>query len=119
MRRDKQPLEVQRWALMHDAPEAYVVDVPRPLKRFMKEYKIAESRIEGVIAQRFNLPLVIPQIVHDYDLRICNDERAHLMKPCVAEWGDMGQPLGLVPFCFKPADAKAHFLREYRFLFDT
>jgi hypothetical protein len=43
-------------ALLHDAAEAYVVDVPRPLKRMLPAYRDIESRIDEVIRARFKLP---------------------------------------------------------------
>jgi len=33
---DGQPMEVQRWALMHDFHEAYTGDIPSPLKRYVE-----------------------------------------------------------------------------------
>lgn len=117
LKRDGYSGDVLRWALMHDAAEAYIVDMPRPIKRQMRQYKSIEHLVEAAIALRFDLPLVIPEIVQEYDVRICNDERNHLMKPCVAEWGDMGAPLFLVPLGWKPAHAKDEFLKEFKRLF--
>lgn len=119
LRRHGHGLEVQKWALIHDAPEAYIVDMPRPIKRRMKEYKAVENLVEAAIALRFDLPLVIPEIVHEYDSRICNDEREHMMNPCVADWGDMGAPLGIKPFFFSPQDAEHNFLAEFCNLFGS
>ena len=41
--------------LMHDASEAYIIDVPSPVKYELPKYKIIEKRIEKVIAQKWNL----------------------------------------------------------------
>jgi len=119
LRRDGYSDDVQRWALMHDAPEAYVVDMPRPIKRRMREYKAIENMVETAVAVRFGLPLVIPDIVHEYDSRICNDERRYMMNPCVVDWGDMGAPLDVRPFFFDSKSVKTHFLTEFDILFPS
>jgi hypothetical protein len=43
------------WALLHDATEAYMGDMVRPLKRSMPEYQAAEARLSAVICDRFGL----------------------------------------------------------------
>jgi hypothetical protein len=61
------------WALLHDATEAYMVDLIRPLKRMMPAYVEAEDRLMGVICQRFGLDPVFPAEVKQADLRILRD----------------------------------------------
>jgi hypothetical protein len=56
-------LDVQRWALMHDAAEAYIGDVVKPLKELIKPlYGPIEARIEAVIAARFGLALSVEAV---------------------------------------------------------
>lgn len=55
------------WALLHDASEAFVVDIPRPVKRQLPEYQRLEEAIQRAIAERFNLPWPIPDEVHQAD----------------------------------------------------
>src|SRR5215207_10148348 len=46
-------------ALLHDAAEAYLGDLPHPIKHrsdLGTAYKVAEQRLEAVIAERFSLP---------------------------------------------------------------
>lgn len=66
-------------ALLHDATEAYVVDVPRPLKRVLAGYREIEDRVWLAIAERFGVPPVIPAGVHLADDRILLTEREALM----------------------------------------
>jgi len=40
-------------ALMHDASEAYLVDIPTPIKNHMTEYKVIENNLMCVIAKKF------------------------------------------------------------------
>ncbi len=49
------PRELALEALMHDAAEAYVGDVPTPLKNLLHEFRIIEQTAEQAIKQRFNL----------------------------------------------------------------
>lgn len=64
-----EPFVIQMWGLLHDAAEAYLVDVPRPLKQHpaMAFYLEAEARAERIIAQVFNLPYPVPGVVKDAD----------------------------------------------------
>lgn len=72
------------WALMHDASEAYVVDVPRPLKYQLAGYREIENRVLLAIAARFRLPMAVagelPPAVVEGDNRILLTERMALMK---------------------------------------
>lgn len=45
---------LRRQALLHDASEAYICDLPSPLKRALTNYREIEGRLMRVIAQRFN-----------------------------------------------------------------
>ena len=44
------------WGLLHDAAEAYLVDLPRPIKRFSSlgvEYRKAEERVMAAVNEAF------------------------------------------------------------------
>jgi hypothetical protein len=46
------------WALLHDASEAYLVDLPHPLKHrseLGKLYAAAEDRLQAAVCERFGL----------------------------------------------------------------
>lgn len=47
------PVRQARAALLHDASEALIGDVTRPLKAMLPDYRVIEQRIERVIAERF------------------------------------------------------------------
>ena len=54
-----QNCNIPLYGLLHDAAEAYVHDITRPLKyaKGMEVYSKIEKQIIEIIAQRFNLPL--------------------------------------------------------------
>lgn len=45
--------ELKLAALMHDASEAYLLDIPRPIKKKLYDYKHIEHRLMSVIAEKF------------------------------------------------------------------
>jgi len=51
--------EYRLQALLHDASEAYLLDIPRPVKQRIPEYRKAENKIMDLIATKFgfNWPL--------------------------------------------------------------
>lgn len=105
-------------ALMHDAVEAYLCDVPRPLKPFLPGYYELEAKIEAAIMRRYGLEEKMPTWLRDLDNRIIVDERAALMGPPVNDWGFIGtlKPLGVSShdlMGWTPETAKETFLNHY------
>lgn len=106
-------------ALLHDSSEAYLVDVPRPLKPFLPGYYEIEHRLMAVIAQRFGTVWPLPAEVKDLDLAILADERAQNMAPMDVPsqlWGDTLPPLGVTLKFWSPPQAAYEFTTAfYRF----
>ncbi|KKL67877.1 hypothetical protein LCGC14_2130580 [marine sediment metagenome] len=44
-------------ALLHDAVEAYIGDVTRPLKSLLPEYRVIESKWSEVVSEKFGIPV--------------------------------------------------------------
>ncbi|NTG85890.1 hypothetical protein G6L15_06975 [Agrobacterium rhizogenes] len=102
------------YGLLHDATEAYCVDVPRPIKPSLTNYKAIENRNWLVIAERYGLPVEIPDAVHEADTRIIADELVN-MRPM--EWhAKHNNPLGVKIGCWSPADAEQEFLWTFEAL---
>lgn len=105
------------WALLHDAAEAYLVDVPRPVKRMLTEYKAIEFDILQCIATRFDLEAsldspIYPLTVKDADNRILLTERLALMPNTVHRWEEVEDQ---VPFPanivgWTPMEARDRFM---------
>jgi len=57
------------WGLLHDASEAYLCDLPRPIKRDrqMSAYRIAEDRMMLAVCRRFGLRFEMPRSVEEAD----------------------------------------------------
>ena len=105
--------ENRLWALLHDASEAYLVDVPRPVKPFLPGYKQAENAVMAAICDRFGLPHAMPAKVKTADRAIIVDERSN-MASCVAEWYATGPGIGTQLQYWPPEKAEAQFLHEFR-----
>lgn len=83
--------EYAKWGLLHDATEAYLVDLPRPLKRhglMGRLYRETEDRLMEVIAARFDLPWPMPAEVKKADSVMLATERKWLMAPCPLPWNE-------------------------------
>ena len=92
------------WGLLHDATEAYFVDVPTPIKHHIKELNELENKIAGVVAIKFDLVYPIPEDVHEADKSMFLIEWSNLMmqkemKDGFAVW--------------TPQHAKKMFLQRY------
>lgn len=97
------PKEYRFIALMHDATEAYLADIARPVKGYIAGYKEAEIRLwDQAIAPRFNLPLFadIPPIVKEMDTRILLNEKELLLGPEPQPWAVEGDPIPDLDFVF-------------------
>lgn len=78
--------EAPLWALLHDAAEAYLCDVSRPVKGYLANYREAEERLERVIAEKFGLPWPMPEAVKVIDLKLLATERRDLMNTPPIPW---------------------------------
>lgn len=102
------------WALMHDASEAYLVDVPRPIKPFLPGYRETEEAVMLAICVRFGLPFDMPAEVKIADGRILADEALQNMAPPPVPWSNTGAPLGVTLQFWSPEEAESQFLFAYR-----
>lgn len=73
------PPEDAYAALMHDAAEAVMGDVSRPLKSLLPDYKRIEKRVEAAIAVRFGLPPEMPVSVKRADMHMLAVEQRQCM----------------------------------------
>lgn len=102
------------WGLLHDAAEAYLVDIPRPLKHTMPVYIAAEDLLMRCIATKFRLPWPCPDEVKVADTRILGNERRDVLAPSTREWVDIPIPLESCEIQeMTPVQAKSLFLERF------
>ncbi|WP_395175543.1 phosphohydrolase [Roseibium alexandrii] len=103
-------------ALMHDAHEAYLVDLAAPLKGADEFAGVCdvEKRLDKAIAERFNLPYPIKDNEIDrLDKRILLDEGQALMHRGTEGWNVTGPALGVKIQGWPPHIAKAQFKQAF------
>lgn len=101
--------------LLHDAAECYLVDIPRPVKQFMPEYRKWDHAINEAIRERFHIDhIALPSYQDDLDSRIIVDERMQLMDhEQKNDWGHRMSPLGIKIEPWTPQQAEKQFLLQY------
>jgi uncharacterized protein len=106
-------------ALMHDAAEAFIGDVSRPLKAMLPEYKIIEHRIERAIFDRFSIKYPFDPEINQVDNRLLVTEKCQLMNNSDERSDLRGfYPVEIELPCWAPEVAKSHFLVRYEELTD-
>jgi hypothetical protein len=112
--------DLAREALFHDAAEAYVGDLIRPLKHQpeLAGFRAAEDRIYPVVMEAFGIASTPESraAISEVDDRIIVDETQALMtRP---EKYPVGRGLGCFIVGFIPHQARNRFLARYEELFD-
>lgn len=105
------------WGLLHDAAEAYLVDLPRPIKRHSilgDEYRAIEATIMAAVCRRFGMRELEPYAVQKADLMLLMTERRDVLAPSIYAWSIEAEPLPdrLIPM--SPDVAEALFLRRFQ-----
>lgn len=103
-------------ALLHDATEAFIGDVARPVKyrRGMGGYRSLEERIARVVAERFGTPFPMSAAVKHLDNRMLRAEIEQLMTPGSYSHSPRVKPLDTVIECWAPQRAEREFLKRAR-----
>ena len=100
--------------LMHDAPEGYLVDIARPVKQYMPEYRKWDHGVNDAIRQWLGIAhSPIPAFQDELDSRVIADERAQLMSDSGNDWGHTLEPLGIEINGWLPRFAEQKFLLQY------
>lgn len=109
-------------ALLHDASEAYLGDMNRPLKHFTAAgpaYLEIEAVVEKTIFRKFGLPYPLPKEVKEADIQMLYAEKAQLMNVTKAtkyessKWGADETEADIRIVRWTPRHAKKTFLKRF------
>jgi hypothetical protein len=105
-------------ALLHDAAEAFLGDITRPLKQMLPEFKRIERDVENAILQRFGVQFPLPAEVKQADLRVLAAEQRQIMPKGTDGWvrGQKVVRADVVVRHLSPDDAKRIFLARFEAL---
>lgn len=100
--------------LLHDAAEAYVVDIPTPLKRILTNYKEIEDGVQRSICKAFGIPEVLDPQVKIVDSRALATEGRDLHHP-TWHWQDLpqGPYEERIVHAWTPEEAELNFLNKF------
>lgn len=99
--------------LIHDAAEAYLVDLPRPIKQHIPEFRQYDYQIQMCIRSWLGLGDVpVPSWQDEVDSRIIHDEHAQVMSES-SDWQHQGKPLGVTVVPWNAMRAEQNFLLRY------
>lgn len=111
----KHDVDVQFHCLMHDASEAYLPDVPRPIKHFFPELIRMERHMDALVREWCGLGHDVPPLVKEWDSRIVKDERRQMMIPSAHKWmTDDLTALEVTLHGHSPLEAQMRFLQAYQ-----
>ena len=108
------PPEHAYQGLMHDAAEAFVGDMAKPLKVMLPEFSAIEKSVEAVVFKRFNVSTPLPTTIKEADILMLVTEQHQLMK----NRDDWEYCRGRTPLDFQipswsPGIAKSRFLKRF------
>jgi hypothetical protein len=108
------PPEHALWGLLHDAAEAYLTDLPRPVKHAVDGYDRLEDSLLRVIAQRFDLGWPMPEAVRHADDVLLATEMRDLLGPPPAPWPLSASPRTETIVPLTAREAEQAFLARHR-----
>jgi len=116
--------EALKLALIHDASEAYIRDMPTPAKRLLPDYVTLEHHLMNSILSKFGIPNTWADMVKDADASACGAEARIFIGPTQHDLDELF-PLvilpvdgGLLTSDWTPDRAKVMFLRLWEGLQD-
>jgi len=100
------------YALMHDAQEAYIGDMPKPLKMIMPEFQALEERIERVVYAALGVVTTDSRTIKRIDMMMLKAEKLYLFSddkqvwPCIASIPEVMIDIK----CWTPERAETEFM---------
>lgn len=111
--------DAKLFGLLHDASEAYLGDIPKPIKKHCEDYLKMEKRLEDFIFSSFLKGVQytdeIVKKVKAVDKRIVNNEMLVLMPVNSLKSARIQKALnGIEIECWDPRRAELEFLERYK-----
>jgi uncharacterized protein len=109
------PPEDAMAGLLHDAAEAFIGDVAKPLKMLLPDYQEIEKRVEAAVFKALGIELPLPKSVKQADLRMLVSEQRDLMPGHTATgqlWYNI-EPISWTICPMFPKHAELRFLDRY------
>lgn len=91
--------------LLHDGSEAYLLDMPTPIKNRLPDYKSTEYRLMEVIAIKYGFEFPLNPIIKKVDAQALE-----------IEWDNLVDNDNLEFVCMTSAEAKEEFLRLFHMI---
>ena len=114
---DGMPLETQAAVLMHDAAEAFVGDMVKPLKVMLPDFGKVERAVEAAIAEKFLIDFEREAaVIKEIDRAMLIAERRAMFGADDILWAGENEVRRLVGFFQKwtPVEAETRFVRLAR-----
>jgi hypothetical protein len=119
------PKHLRLAGLLHDAAEAYLGDIPSPLKACLPEFKKIEQTNEIAINAKFGLNILTSEDwaqVKQADLQALYNEAAILLPSGGKTWSMFSSGTwktdSIYPMCMWPEDAFKKFMYAYHVLIE-
>lgn len=108
---DGRDLEDQKACLLHDAAEAFIGDVVKPLKIMLPDYSEVEMLMEDCIANKFDIQSPI-HIVREIDHAMLIAERRRMFSRDEVIWSgeETVRSLSIEFKCWSPSEAEQMFV---------
>ena len=113
------PAGLAMQGLLHDAAEAYISDIPRPVKEGLPRFRELEDRLLARIMARFGQPEALTPDVLTMDTQLLATEARDLMLPPPEPWNLGADPLPETIEPWEPTEAETRFLQRFRELGGT
>ena len=107
--------------LLHDAGEAYIGDINKPLKIVLGDsYRRIATKVDRAIRAKYDIPLEENPLVKEIDSRMCITESRDLMKDTGVEWSyykDLNPLVEVQIIPWSPVVAELKFLERFEELY--
>ena len=109
------PAPLRLAALLHDAAEAYLGDMVKPLKVLLPEFAALEDKVTAIIAATYGIDFSDYAPIKRADLVALATEKRDLMPHSTEHWAylDGIAPLPGIIVAMDPGEAKQCFLQRY------